>query len=358
MTRTPFNLTQVIATIGPASDSPAVLRQMIGAGMDMARINGAHGGELEIRHRVQAIRHAGAGHARPLPILLDLPGPKLRLGVLPGGSVTLRRDQRIDLSSRASAASLPVADPSILPDLKRGEPVFLADGSVELRVQAPGSSRVRCRVETGGTVRTRSGMNLPETRLSLRIPTIQDRALVRLACELNVEWLGLSYVRTAEDVRHIRTLLKGGARAPRVIAKIENRSALNHLHELIGQADGVMVARGDLGVETPLAEVPLTQKRILQSALRAGKPSIVATQMLESMVDNPFPTRAEVTDVANALLDGADAVMLSAETAIGAHPVAAVRMLERILTVTEKALPYKERKKRVLSIRWDPPRKG
>jgi pyruvate kinase len=339
----PYRRTKLVCTLGPSTDAPGTVRRMVEAGMDVARINAAHGSEAEHSRRIAEVRRVARAFGRPLAVLLDLPGPKLRLGRLSKDSIELRTGARVTLASGH------VDDPEVLPvriarfarQTRVGEPLALADGSVRLRVERIVGERVRCRVEIGGTVRSGSGINLPESHLALRLPTAEDERWIRFAVRERIDWLGISFVRGPDDVAAVRRRVRpAGSNAPALLAKIEKRAALERLDEVIAVADGVMVARGDLGVETPLPEVPIVQKRIIAAALRLGRPVVTATQMLESMVDAPAPTRAEVADVANAVLDGTDAVMLSAETAIGRHPVRAVETLRAVALATEPAVHY------------------
>jgi len=338
--------------MGPATDrTPGLIEKLLQAGLDVARLNASHGDAALLRQRVRQVRAACERADLAAAILIDLPGPKLRLGVLKS-SLELKRGQELYLGKTWTDDTLPMADPSVLKDLKKGDPVFLADGNVRLVVLRAGVQRVYCRVERAGLIRSRSGVNLPQSRLSVKLPTPQDRWAIRVACEEGVEWLAISFVRTAEDVRRIRKVVQASGKKIHLMAKIEKQEALENLSEIAQVADGLMVARGDLGVETPLEEVPLVQKRVIQEARRWGKPVVTATQMLESMIENSSPTRAEVTDVANAVLDGTDAVMLSAETAIGAYPEGAVRVLDHVLGATEKQYPYTESFKWMAKFPW------
>ena len=339
----PYRRTKLVCTLGPSTDARGTVRRMVEAGMDVARINAAHGNEIEHSRRIAEVRRVARAIGRPVAVLLDLPGPKLRLGRLAKDAIELRTGTRVTLASGHldDPDVLPVRIPRFARQTRRGEPLALADGSVRLRVERIVGERVRCRVEIGGTVRSGSGINLPESHLDLRLPTADDKRWIRFAVRERIDWLGISFVRGPKDVAAVRRRLRGaGSEAPALLAKIEKRAALERLDEVIAAADGVMVARGDLGVETPLPEVPIVQKRIIAAALRIGRPVVTATQMLESMVEAPAPTRAEVADVANAVLDGSDAVMLSAETAVGRHPVRAVEMLRAVVLATEPAIHY------------------
>ncbi|MBN1569752.1 MAG: pyruvate kinase [Acidobacteria bacterium] len=338
----PHHRTKIVGTLGPAMDDPRVLRECILAGLDIARLNAAHGtGEEQIR-RVRALRKTARDLNRPVGLLVDLPGPKFRLGNLPGGQRELRPGEIIRLGSPADIDSkgLPVRDAGILASMERGHFLYLADGTVTLIIVGLGGSIVKGRVVIGGVVRSGSGINIPDTDVRIRIPTPSDLRGIAFAARQKAEWIGISFVRTVKDISGVRRAFSRFRHNPRIIAKIEKPQALANLGDLLQEADGLMVARGDLGVETPLAQVPLAQKRIIAEANEAGKPVITATQMLESMVNHRWPTRAEVADVANAVLDGTDAVMLSAETAIGKYPAEAIRILASVLTATEAAYPF------------------
>jgi pyruvate kinase len=268
-------------------------------------------------------------------ILMDLPGPKFRVGDIAGGARHLDDGSRVFLAEDAdSRHTLPIRQRALLGALLAGHIVYLADGAIELRVLAAAADRVECEVVVGGTVRSGSGINVPESDLPGLVPTADDRLHLAFAASQAVEWIGVSFVQSADDLARVRACLPGTG-GPLLIAKIEKRRALASLAEIVDAADGVMVARGDLGVETDLAEIPLVQKRIIAAANARARPVITATQMLESMVEHDHPTRAEVTDVANAVLDGTDAVMLSAESAVGRNPAAAVKILQRVVAATE-----------------------
>ena len=343
-----WHRTKIVCTLGPATDSPGVIEGLIGAGMDVARINASHGDHADHARRIEQVRRAARDSGQPVAILVDLPGPKFRLGnlqdgcckLVEGASVTLVEEGHVAEEGREQEEGsivLPVRNPELLQALRVGERVFLADGSVEIKVRiaaAGYAGRVQCGVLIGGAVRSGSGINLPELALNELVPTEDDRRHLTFAISQEVEWVGVSFVQSAGDLARVRALLPAGS-LPLLMAKIEKRRALANLDEIVEAADGVMVARGDLGVETDLAEIPIMQKRIIAAANAQARPVVTATQMLESMVEHEHPTRAEVTDVANAVLDGTDAVMLSAETAIGQFPIAAARILQRVLAATE-----------------------
>jgi pyruvate kinase len=332
---TAWNRTKIVCTLGPATDAPGMLEALARAGMNVARVNLSHGEHADHARRIGAVRDTARRVGSPIAVLADLPGPKFRIGELPGGARHLDDGARVTLAATpASVTELPVRDAELLPALRAGEQVYLADGAIELRVARAGARRVECEVLIGGMVRSGSGINVPDAELPALIPTPADRRHLEFALSQGADWIGVSFVQSPEDLARVRTCLPQED-PPLLMAKIEKRRALAALGPIVAAADGAMVARGDLGVETDLAAIPLVQKRIIASANAAGRPVVTATQMLESMVEREHPTRAEVTDVANALLDGTDAVMLSAETAVGRFPVPAVRILQRVLAATE-----------------------
>lgn len=330
-----WQATKIVCTLGPATDATGVLQALIAAGMDVARINLAHGALDEHARRVAQVRETSLRMSRPVGILADLPGPKYRLGEIAGGSLELRDGDRVYLAQETAAADvLPIAERALLEALRAGECVYLADGAIRLKVRSAAAGRVACEVVAGGTVRSGSGVNVPQLDMPGLVPTEHDRALLPFAAAHGVDWIGVSFVQHADDLARVRACLPDSGAAPLLMAKIEKRRALEALEAVVEAADGVMVARGDLGVETDVAEIPLVQKRIIAAANARARPVVTATQMLESMVEHERPTRAEVTDIANAVLDGTDAVMLSAESAIGKHPLAAVQVLRRVVAAT------------------------
>ena len=330
-----WQATKIVCTLGPAADTPGVVEALVAAGMDVARINLSHGTLDEHARRIARVRETSRKSARAVAILADLPGPKYRLGEIPGGSRELRDGARVVLAQEAGAADvLPIAEPALLGALSAGDCVYLADGAVRLKVKSAAAGRVTSEVLAGGTVRSGSGVNVPQLDMPGVVPTQHDRALLAFAVAHGVDWIGVSFVQHADDLARVRACLPDRGAAPLLMAKIEKRRAVETLDAVVEAADGVMVARGDLGVETDVAEIPLVQKRIIAAANARARPVVTATQMLESMVERERPTRAEVTDIANAVLDGTDAVMLSAESAIGKHPVAAVHVLRRVIAAT------------------------
>jgi pyruvate kinase len=338
--------TKIVATIGPASREPEVLRELISAGADVLRLNFAHSTPEEHGENVRRIREASAEAGREVGILGDLPGPKLRLGDLEGDVAVLHSASTVTMRGSAdgvvgNAELLPVQWPEFSRAVKEGDPVFLADGRVRLRVAAVSGGDVTLEVEAGGAVSSHQGVNLPGADAALPDLGVDDQEWIEFACEQAIDLLAVSFVRRPSDLETVAERVRErGAEIP-LIAKIEKPQAAERAGEIIDAAEsGIMVARGDLGVELPLEEVPGTQKRLIALAGRASKPAITATQMLATMVRATRPTRAEVTDVANAIYDGTDAVMLSEETAVGRHPVEVVRVMDRIARTTEKRLPY------------------
>jgi pyruvate kinase len=339
----PDHKTRIVATIGPASSSPGVMRALVGAGMDVARLNFSHG-DFESHARVIAdLRAAAAATGRRLAIMADLPGPKMRIGTIAPEPVELKPDDAFTLTTRevtgdghgasVTFARLPAA-------VRRGDMLFLNDGMIQLEVCEVAGEDVRCRVVVGGELRSRKGLNLPGIDLGISAFTERDRECLAFASAHGVDAVSQSFVGAAADLTALRAAAAALGYRPFVIAKIERAGALDRIDEILAAADGVMVARGDLGVEIPIERMAVVQKDLIHRANVAGRPVITATQMLESMVTQRRPTRAEATDVANAILDGTDAVMLSAESAVGAYPAEAVGMLARIAAETE---PHRSR---------------
>ncbi|HEY2071311.1 MAG TPA: pyruvate kinase [Rhizomicrobium sp.] len=327
--------TKIVATVGPATSSPEQLAALFHAGVDVFRINMSHTSHDMLRELHTRIRALEVTAKRPIAILVDLQGPKIRLGKLPGGAVTLKDGDRIRLvraDSSDDPAVLPVPHAEVFAALKQKHCLMIDDGRIRLRTFASKPDSAEAFVEVGGIAKDKKGINLPDTLLAVSAMTEKDHADLSVALELGVDWIALSFVQRPDDVAELRKIVRGRAG---VLAKIEKPKALESLAGILELSDALMVARGDLGVELPLEAVPGRQKEITRAARRAGKPVVVATQMLESMIESEAPTRAEVSDVATAVFDGADAVMLSAETATGKHPIAAVAMMDRIATAVE-----------------------
>ncbi len=340
--------TKIVATIGPASEAPGMLEHLVGAGMDVARLNLSHGRRHDLERRLRALLQLRAAHPdRPLGILVDTRGPEIRLNAFPHGSVTLVAGQRFTLnpSSRpGDEEGVGVSYELLHRDVQPGQTVLLDDGNLTLRVETVAGEAVRCVVECGGELLSGKKVNLPGVMLDLPPLHPDDIEDLRLAGELGADFVAASFIRDGDDMLAVRRVLEEvGASRLAVIAKIETQQGVAHADEILRASDGLMVARGDLGVELPAEEVPLVQKDLIGKCIEAGKPVITATQMLESMVTKSRPTRAEASDVANAIFDGSDAIMLSAETAVGRYPLEAVRTMARIAERTEEALPFRER---------------
>jgi len=334
--------TKLVCTLGPATSSPEAIRGLVDAGMDVARLNFSHGSHEEHATRIEALRRIEEEVGRPVAVLQDLGGPKIRVGPIAGGSVRLEPNQRFTLTSRpvpGDDREVSISYAGLPGEVRAGVPVLLADGLIELEVVETTATDIHCRVLAGGTLGAHKGINLPSETLSVTAFTEKDRADLEFGIERGVDLVALSFVRSASEIADVRRIIEArGARIP-VIAKIEKHEALERIDEILDASDGCMVARGDLGVEIALERVPLVQKSIIRRARTLGRPVITATQMLTSMVESPRPTRAEAADVANAVLDGTDAVMLSEETAVGKHPVRAVETLDRIARAVEPELP-------------------
>jgi len=332
---------KIVATVGPASSSPEMLRQLFMAGVDVFRLNFSHGGADDHRARFRALRALEQQTGRPIGIMADLQGPKLRVGTFASGPVTLSSGAafRLDLDpapGTAQRASLP--HPEIFAALVPGAALLLDDGKLRLEVERCGPDFAETRVVVGGRLSERKGVNVPGVVLPLTALTPKDRRDLDLALEFGADWVALSFVQRPEDVDEARAIIGGRAL---IITKLEKPAAIDRLDEIVERSDAVMVARGDLGVELPAERVPAIQKRIVRACRRLGRPVVVATQMLESMIDSPVPTRAEASDVATAIYDGVDAVMLSAESAAGKYPVEAVAMMNRIIEQVEADAAYR-----------------
>jgi len=336
--------TKIVCTIGPATDSTERIRALIQAGMNVARVNFSHADRATHRTTIGMLREVAEQEQRLVAIIADLQGPKLRVGEIQDEPIELREGLLVTLSTAPHSGAedqIPVPHPQLLRDLVAGQTILLDDGNLALTVERrEGAETLKARVVTGGSLTSHKGINVPGARLSFSTLTDKDEEDAVFALEQGVEYFALSFVRRAADVRQLRSFLEAhGARRPSIIAKIEKPEALTDFENILAHSDGIMVARGDLGVETPAEEVPFHQKRLIRSCNRAGKPVITATQMLQTMIDHPRPTRAEASDVVNAILDGTDAVMLSGETAVGRYPIKAVETMASVCANAEAHLP-------------------
>jgi pyruvate kinase len=339
----PDHKTKIVATIGPASDSPEMLERLMRAGMNVARLNFSHGDFTGHAERIARIRSAEKAAGRRVAIMADLPGPKMRLGKIEPESIQLQPGASFTLTSEEITGNPQRVSMSFerLPQVvKPGDRLFLNDGLVQLVVDRADGKDVHCKVVVGGELRSRKGLNLPGIHLGISAFTDHDRACLEFALRNGVDAVSQSFVETAADIVAVRAAARAIGKQPFIIAKIERSDALKHFDEILKATDGIMVARGDLGVEVPIEEIAILQKQIIAKASLAGKPVITATQMLESMTVSRLPTRAESTDVANAILDGTDGIMLSGESAMGKYPEESVAMLARIAAYTEAHRPH------------------
>ncbi len=343
--RTHPRKTKIVATVGPASDTLETLQAMLRAGMGVARLNLSHGTLEEHKERVTRIREAASSMGAQVAIMVDTRGIEVRTGRIPEGSIELVSGESFTLytdSRPGDGNGVSVTYQRLALEVNPGDTVLLDDGAMELTVQAVGEREVRCRVVVGGTLRESKGVNLPDTQLSVSAVDPQNREDVirelTFAAENDVEYIAASFIQSADDVNRMREILQANGVDIPIIAKIENRAGMDNLDAIVAAADGIMVARGDLGVELPMADVPSMQKKMIRTTVSNGKPVITATQMLASMERNPKPTRAEASDVANAILDGSSAVMLSGETAAGQYPVEAVTTMAELAVRTEASL--------------------
>ena len=340
----PANKTKLVCTVGPASDSPEILQEMILAGMNVARLNFSHGDFDSHRETIRKIRAATEAVGKRVAIMADLPGPKMRIGELAEEPLELKPESKFTLTTQEIVGDdkrVSVSFSRLPKAVKPGDRLFLNDGYIQIEVEETDENNVYCKVIVGGKLRSRKGLNLPGIDLGISAFTDHDRECLRFALENGVDAVSQSFVETAADINAVRKAAADMGHDPFIIAKIERAGALNHLNDILKAADGIMIARGDLGVEIPIEQIAWTQKNIMRVSNLAGRPVITATQMLESMSTNRRPTRAEATDVANAILDGTDCVMLSGESAMGAHPVEAVKMLSRIAAAIEPHRPPK-----------------
>jgi pyruvate kinase len=338
----PKHKTKIVATIGPASETAQMLERLIRAGLNVARLNFSHGDLAGHAERIKRIRLAAEAAGRRVAIMADLPGPKMRVGKIEPEPIQLQRGENFTLTTEDVAGTpqrVSVSFKDLPRVVKPGSKLFLNDGLVQLTVECVSGSEVHCKVSVGGKLRSRNGLNLPGTSLGISAFTAHDRACLEFALRHGVDAVSQSFVENAGDIEAVRDAAAAAGKRPFVLAKIERLDAVRHFDEILNVSDGIMLARGDLGLEVPIEEMAVLQKQLIAKAHIAGKPVITATQMLESMVASRLPTRAEATDVANAVLDGTDAVMLSAESAIGQYPEEAVAMLAKIAAYTESQRP-------------------
>jgi len=334
--------TRIVCTIGPSSAKPTTLQNMMRAGMDVARLNFSHATHKDHKRLIRLVRSAARQVGKPVTIIGDLQGPKIRLGKLPEEGVDLKTGSRVTLSTSTkvyAGGALPVTYAGLHKDVKKGERFLIDDGLLELRVERVQGKTIHAKVVTGGKVTSHKGMNFPDSTLRVSAITKKDREDARFGVAQGVDWIALSFVTSAKDVRSLKRLIKSetpaGQTPARVIVKIEKPAAVKQFDEILKAADGVMIARGDLGIEIDAEEVPIVQKQMIEKCRLVGKPVVVATQMMDSMIRNPRPTRAEVSDVANAVFDHTDGVMLSGETATGRYPLKTVKMMSKIVQEAE-----------------------
>ncbi|MCR5526950.1 MAG: pyruvate kinase [Lachnospiraceae bacterium] len=338
--------TKIVCTIGPASQSEDMLRKLIKAGMNVGRFNFSHGDYEEHKAKFLNLKKIRVELNKPIATLLDTKGPEIRLGDFKDHKIQLKRGQEFTLTTDdilGDETKASVTYKGLVNDVKAGGTILIDDGLIELHIDKVGSTDIVCTVLNDGPVSDKKGVNVPGTDLSMPFISEKDRQDIIFGCRLGFDMIAASFTRTAEDIVEVRKLIESQGASMKIIAKIESVQGVRNVEEILKVADGVMVARGDLGVEIPLEEVPSVQKQIIKLAEKAGKQVITATQMLDSMIHNPRPTRAETTDVANAIYDGTTAIMLSGETANGAYPVEAVEIMSRIAERTERDIDYKER---------------
>jgi pyruvate kinase len=339
MTNIRYNKTKIIATIGPATSSYEMLKKIIKAGVDVCRINFSHGSHEEHKKVIDNVKRINEELGTYISLLGDLQGPKLRIGEVENNKILLTKGETVILTTEkcvGTVEKLYINYPQLPKDVEKGERILLDDGKIELRIsQTLDDKNIEAKVIYGGYLSSKKGFNLPETNVSMPCLTPKDLIDLEFALAQDLDWIGLSFVRHPEDVEELRDRINAAGSRAKIIAKIEKPQAVRFIDDIIEATDAIMVARGDLGVEMPMEKVPMIQKQIVAKCIIASKPVIIATQMMESMIENPTPTRAETNDVANAVMDGADAVMLSAETSVGKYPVNVVEAMEKILGITE-----------------------
>jgi pyruvate kinase len=332
--------TKIIATLGTATDSPDMIGRLIDAGMNIARLNMSHATHDWVRRVVRDIRAAATARKVPVGIMIDTQGPAIRTGDLPA-ALDLKPGEKFTLTVRGERSeelhSVDVNYENFVNDISVGDIVLLDNGAIQMKVLAKSGNKVECEVLTPGKLGSRRHINLPGVKVSLPALTAKDLADIAVGLEVSVDYIALSFVREAKDIHQLKAIVEHARPRPLIVAKIEDQQAVKNLHEIIHEADAVMVARGDLGIEIPYEELPIVQRKIVKTCLRVGRPVIVATHMLESMIENPMPTRAEITDVANAVFEQADAIMLSGETTVGKYPLQCVGVFDRIAQRIERS---------------------
>lgn len=329
--------TKIIVTLGPATDEPEKIKKLIDAGANVFRLNFSHGTKTEHTRRIKTLRAIEKEIKKPIAILQDLQGPKIRVGLIPGGSMDLQKDEEVILTTvKPLEKEIPVEYKNIVREVKLGDRILLDDGLLELKLISKSKNKIKCKVITGGTLYSNKGINLPDTEVMVSTLTEKDKKDLMVGLRYGVDFIALSFVKSGGDIDNLRRLIERSGKKIKIIAKIERHEAIVNIDDIIQKADGIIVARGDLGIETSLEGVPFIQKDIIEKCVAVGKPVIVATQMLDSMIRNPRSTRAETSDVANAILDGADAVMLSGETTVGKYPVNAVKAMRKIALTAER----------------------
>ncbi len=341
--KTSFNRTKIVATLGPASNTKSKIQSLINAGANVFRLNFSHGSQEENLKRINIIRAINQELLMPVAILADLQGPKIRIGMIEGGSVHLKVGQKITITTRDIIGTKDIISTpyQTLPsDVNKGDIILIDDGNIGIRVIGKERKEIYGQVLYGGLLKSKKGINLPNTKISIPSLTDKDKSDLAFCLEHDVDWIALSFVRKADDILELRKIIEESGKSTRIVAKIEKPEAVDNIDGIMDATDALMVARGDLGVEIPMERVPMIQKMLVKRSNEAGKPVIVATQMLESMAFNPRPTRAESSDVANAIMDGADAVMLSVETAAGEYPSLAVRSMSKIIESVEKGVDF------------------
>ncbi len=335
-----FKKTKIIATVGPATSSKSNLKKLILAGVNVIRINFSHGKHEDHIKVIERVREINKEERSHIALLADLQGPKIRIGEIENGSVSVKAGEEITFTEEESlgnAKQVYMSYQHFAKDVKPGEEILIDDGKLRLKIISSDNKRtVVAKFVNGGTLSSKKGVNLPQTKITMPSLTEKDRADLEFALEHDLEWIGLSFVRSARDIIELKHLIQEQSKTSRVVAKIEKPEAIHEIDSIIDHSDAIMVARGDLGVEIPMEQVPLLQKEIVGKCLRSSKPVIIATQMMESMITSISPTRAEVTDVANAVLDGADALMLSAETSVGAYPIEVIKAMSKIIEQIEQ----------------------